>query len=306
MRRCHRSSVSGVTTKIDHRGLGRRRLSAASSARSRGWSRGRGCWRRRIASWWRRTRISTSLASADRQHSTINSQGGITPGRRTTRPPAPPTGHQHTTAHHSRAVTCPLTPRNDFWHPTRPPRSVVWAAPGADITNRRDRRMTARLVGGMAAGDAVGMQEIARFLAVHKPFDGLAPEALEQTAATVEVAYFPRGASILQQGGEPSHHLYVIVKGTVELRQVDEGHASKLVETLAEGETFGQVSLLSRSPHLWDVIARDDVLAYLIPAEQVERLRHQPGFEALLARRAGDRLGRALTARRQPAPLDLF
>jgi signal-transduction protein with cAMP-binding, CBS, and nucleotidyltransferase domain len=80
----------------------------------------------------------------------------------------------------------------------------------------------------MAAGDAVGMQEIARFLAVHKPFDGLAPVALEQTAATVEVAYFPRGASILQQGGEPSRHLYVIVKGTVELRQVDEGDASDL------------------------------------------------------------------------------
>jgi CBS domain-containing protein len=124
-----------------------------------------------------------------------------------------------------------------------------------------------------------GMQEIARFLAAHKPFDGLAPEALEQTAATVEIAYFPRGASILQQGGEPSRHLYVIVKGTVELRQVDERGASELVETLAQGETFGQVSLLSRSPHLWDVVARDDVLAYLIPAEQVERLRHQPGFE---------------------------
>jgi CRP-like cAMP-binding protein len=70
-----------------------------------------------------------------------------------------------------------------------------------------------------------GMQEIARFLAAHKPFDGLAPEALEQTAATVEIAYFPRGASILQQGGEPSRHLYVIVKGTVELRQVDQGDA---------------------------------------------------------------------------------
>jgi hypothetical protein len=45
-------------------------------------------------------------------------KGGIAPGRRTTRPPAPPTGRQHTTAHHSRAVTCPLTPRNNFWHPT--------------------------------------------------------------------------------------------------------------------------------------------------------------------------------------------
>jgi CBS domain-containing protein len=151
-----------------------------------------------------------------------------------------------------------------------------------------------------------GMQEIARFLAAHKPFDGLAPEALEQTAATVEVAYFPRGASILQQGGEPSRHLYVIVKGTVELRQVDERGAAELVETLAEGETFGQVSLLSRSPHLWDVVARDDVLAYLIPAEQVERLRHQPGFEALLARRAGDRLRQAVAVHRELAPLDLF
>jgi CBS domain-containing protein len=151
-----------------------------------------------------------------------------------------------------------------------------------------------------------GMQEIARLLAAHPPFDGLPPDVLEQTAARVEVAYFPRGASILRQGGEPSRHLHVIVKGVVELRQADESGASELVETLAMGETFGQLSLLSRAPHLWDVTAREDVLAYLIPAEQVERLRHQPGFEALLARRAGDRLRRALAARREPAPLDLL
>jgi CBS domain-containing protein len=150
------------------------------------------------------------------------------------------------------------------------------------------------------------MQEITRFLAGHPPFDGLPPEALAQTAATVEIAYFPRGASILQQGGEPSRHLHVIVKGAVELRQADERGGWELVETLAEGETFGQLSLLSRSAHLWDVVAQQDVLAYLIPAEQVERLRHQPGFEALLARRAGDRLRRALAARRAPAPLDLL
>ena len=150
------------------------------------------------------------------------------------------------------------------------------------------------------------MQEIARFLAGHPPFHGLAPEALAQTAATVEVAYFPRGASILRQGGDPPRHLHVIVKGVVELRQADERGGWELVETLAEGETFGQLSLLSRSAHLWDVVAQQDVLAYLIPAEQVERLRHQPGFEALLARRAGDRLRRALDARRAPAPLDLL
>ena len=150
------------------------------------------------------------------------------------------------------------------------------------------------------------MQEIARFLATHPPFDGLPQEALEQTAATVEIAYFPRGASILRQSGEPTRYLHVIVKGVVELRQPDDRGASELVEALAEGETFGQLSLLSRAPHLWDVVARADVLAYLIPSEQVERLRHHPGFEALLAHRAGDRLRHALTARRQLAPLDLF
>jgi signal-transduction protein with cAMP-binding, CBS, and nucleotidyltransferase domain len=36
-----------------------------------------------------------------------------------------------------------------------------------------------------------GMQEIARLLAAHSPFDGLPPEVLEQTAATVEIAFFP-------------------------------------------------------------------------------------------------------------------
>jgi signal-transduction protein with cAMP-binding, CBS, and nucleotidyltransferase domain len=150
------------------------------------------------------------------------------------------------------------------------------------------------------------MQEIARFLAANPPFDGLPPEVLEQTAATVEVARYPRGTSILQQGGEPSRHLHVIVDGVVELRQADANGASELVETLASGETFGQLSLLSRAPHLWDVLAREDVLAYLIPAEHVERLRHHPGFEALLARRAGDRLRRAVAAHREPALLDLL
>lgn len=44
---------------------------------------------------------------------------------------------------------------------------------------------------GCRPGMLCGMQEIARLLAAHSPFDGLPPEVLEQTAATVEIAYFP-------------------------------------------------------------------------------------------------------------------
>jgi CBS domain-containing protein len=148
------------------------------------------------------------------------------------------------------------------------------------------------------------MEEIARYLARHPPFDRLPAELLAETAATVEIEYFPRGTRILRQGGEPSRFLHLIVKGTVELWQGGDDRPPALVETLGVGEAFGQLSLLSGAPHLWDAVAREDVLAYLIPASQVERLQQQPGFEALLARRAGDRLRHAIAASTAGAPLD--
>ena len=138
------------------------------------------------------------------------------------------------------------------------------------------------------------MEEIARFLSRHPPFDRLPGELLARTAATVEIEFFPRGARILRQGGGPSHFLYLIVKGTVELWQASDDRPPELVETLAVGEAFGQLSLLSGTSHLWDAVAGEDVLAYHIPADQVERLRDRPGFQALLAGQAGDRLRHAV------------
>src|SRR6266568_1448691 len=63
---CQRSSVSGFTKKHDQRERGSARLSAASTARSAGWSLGRATWRRSTASWWRSTRISRFLAVSPR------------------------------------------------------------------------------------------------------------------------------------------------------------------------------------------------------------------------------------------------
>ena len=104
------------------------------------------------------------------------------------------------------------------------------------------------------------MQEIARFLAVHPPFDGLTPGQLAQIAAATEIEYFRPGTTILRQNEEPIRHLYVIVKGIVELRQATDW-GSELVETLAEGETFGQLALLGHIPHLWDAVAAQDASA---------------------------------------------
>src|SRR5215211_4765014 len=50
--------------KADQRDRGKARLMAVSSARSVGSGLGRGVWRRSTASWWRRTKISSSLAAS--------------------------------------------------------------------------------------------------------------------------------------------------------------------------------------------------------------------------------------------------
>jgi CBS domain-containing protein len=152
--------------------------------------------------------------------------------------------------------------------------------------------------------DAVAVEEIARYLARHPPFDRLPGPVLQRTASAVEIEYFAPGTSILGKG-EPSRFLHLIVKGTVELVQAADDGDPKLVETLTAGEAFGQPRPLAAAAWRWEAVARTDVLAYLIPGEQLERLRAEAGFEGLLADQAGDRLRQAVAASATEGRLDL-
>src|SRR3990172_5882375 len=104
--------------------------------------------------------------------------------------------------------------------------------------------------------------DVQSFLSRHPPFDALDPEALERVARSVEIEHFPPGTAILQQSGEPAHHLIVIRRGAVEV--VDGG---RMVDLLVEGEAFGGPSLLSGGAPTATIIAHEDSLCYLIPAD---------------------------------------
>ena len=151
----------------------------------------------------------------------------------------------------------------------------------------------------------IALPEIASFLRAHAPFNVLPGELLEQTAACVEACRFPAGATVMRQGGPPLGHLYVLVSGQIELRQHG-GGAAAWRETIGPGDVFGQLSALSGAAPLWDAVARTEVLCYRVPAAQLERLRTQPGFEALLIQRAGDRIRHAMAVRRAAAPATPF
>jgi CBS domain-containing protein len=109
--------------------------------------------------------------------------------------------------------------------------------------------------------------DIAGFLRRYPPFDELDEAKLAGIAATVEIEHVPAGTVVLQQGGEPADHLYVVRKGAVEL--LDDGH---LTDLLGEGEVFGQFSLLAGEGPTMTVRAYEDTLCYLVPPDVAEDL----------------------------------
>ena len=104
--------------------------------------------------------------------------------------------------------------------------------------------------------------EIAGFLAGHPPFDELSEEALSELARQVEVAYYRAGADILNFS-EPIQDLYVIRKGAVETFR----RTGELYNRLADGDVFGQMSLMMNRRVRFPVRAIEDTLVYCIPFE---------------------------------------
>ena len=104
------------------------------------------------------------------------------------------------------------------------------------------------------------MREYVDFLGGQAPYDKLEAADLEALARLIEVEYFLAGATIVEAGGSPLTHFYVVRTGEVEL--FDRG---RVVDVLGPGETFGQISVLSGLPPPLSVRAAEDTLCYRFP-----------------------------------------
>jgi len=135
--------------------------------------------------------------------------------------------------------------------------------------------------------------EPVEFVLEHPPFDELDVSAGALIAGSLETMFFARGARMLERAGEPSRHLYVIRKGTAELRVADD-----VVQTLEEGDTFGFPSLVGDAPPAFDVVATEDALVHRIPETVFDRLMERQSFAAFFVKGIGDRLRRALPGER--------
>lgn len=105
-----------------------------------------------------------------------------------------------------------------------------------------------------------GLSEVARFLAVRPPFDGLSPEELGRVAAEADLEFYLAGSVILSEDGGPVTFLRVIHSGGVDVL-----HGDRLLDLLGPGDTFGHAAMLSGLPPGFEARAAEDTLCYRIP-----------------------------------------
>src|SRR5512138_3368612 len=120
------------------------------------------------------------------------------------------------------------------------------------------------------------------------PFDALPAPAFEDAAKALEIVFHPTGTRLLQRGGQPSEHLYVIRKGAVRLER-----DGQTLQVLEEGEIFGFTSLISGQATI-DVVVEEDLLAYRLPGDRFQALLAHGPFAGHFASGLAERLRNSL------------
>jgi CRP-like cAMP-binding protein len=100
------------------------------------------------------------------------------------------------------------------------------------------------------------------------------PERLE-LAEHLSVAPFRKGELITRQGNE-AHYLYIIIKGTAEVRVTTATGYSCHVTELGDGDVFGEMGLMTGEPRSTSVVALTDTVCYRLDKD---------GFKDALQRR---------------------
>ncbi|MBI5524342.1 MAG: CBS domain-containing protein [Desulfarculus sp.] len=116
------------------------------------------------------------------------------------------------------------------------------------------------------------LPRIKDFIHTVVPFDTLREEDLTRAVSRMEIAYFPRGEVIVRSGDAPAQFLHIIKSGSVKVTLTDDAGNEMLIDLRGEGDCFGAVSLLQGVKALFDVTAREDVIAFLLPGEYFRRL----------------------------------
>ena len=101
-------------------------------------------------------------------------------------------------------------------------------------------------------------------------FKGFSPWQIKQSILASEVKYFKAGASIIEQGST-GDEMYVILEGAASVKIAQNNGSVTTVNTMSEGDLFGEIALVSKIPRTASVIAAKDCRLLTIRWESIER-----------------------------------
>ena len=137
--------------------------------------------------------------------------------------------------------------------------------------------------------------EIREFLAAHHPFDALPADVLDRLPKMLTVRYFRRG-TLVPPADAAERDLYIVRQGAIETRDRN----GELIDKLGEGDVLIGACNGSGEDAATSSVTAEDTLAYLLPCEQLDKLRSAYSdfarhFEATLT----ERLERAIEVLQQ-------
>lgn len=138
----------------------------------------------------------------------------------------------------------------------------------------------------------IELAEIRQFLAEHPPFDELPADILTRLPRQLTARYYRRGSTLVT-AGKPNDFMFVLRSGAVDILDPNGG----LVERSEPGTAFGMSSVISGGSSAYTMIAREDSLTYLMPAEVFhELIRTQPPFTHFFMTQQAGRIRSAVKA----------
>lgn len=116
-----------------------------------------------------------------------------------------------------------------------------------------------------------GMEKLPKFLPIKK-------ERTERLLESSNIVHFGQGETIFAQGDEVGD-IYVLLNGEVELTSSEEGQEEIVVNTLQEGDFFGEVALLSGRKSSMTARATTDVeLIKIIQDDVIDMVSDNPSL----------------------------
>ena len=116
------------------------------------------------------------------------------------------------------------------------------------------------------------IEDVVEFLKHVPPFQFLDEPALFHLAVGMSMEFFPKGTTILRQGGPASRYLYIIKKGGVKVFRRSAAGEDTVIEFRGHGDLFGYLSLFGGDKSRAYVVTVEDTTCYTIKRETVRDL----------------------------------